>query len=95
DPKCEQPIDSGTGVERFLRWAFDTQEGACVQFFYGGSDGNENNFHSKEECEEACLNKPQPEPVPPPIPICEQPIDRGYGGEFYTRWAFDTQEDAC
>lgn len=30
--------------------------GKCQQFWYFGCDGNENNFLSKIECENSCLN---------------------------------------
>ena len=37
------------------RFRFDTEAGACVEFFYGGCGGNENNFKTKEACEAACV----------------------------------------
>lgn len=30
--------------------------GGCSRFWYGGCDGNENRYKSKEECEQICVN---------------------------------------
>ena len=38
-----------------LKWRFDAKEGRCVQFWYGGCDGNANLFNSNEECEGKCI----------------------------------------
>ena len=33
---------------------FDSSDGQCKDFIYGGCEGNANNFRNKEECEELC-----------------------------------------
>jgi len=38
-----------------IAWTF-TEESGCVQFEYGGCMGNKNNFATKEECEQICIN---------------------------------------
>lgn len=44
------------------RWYFDTQDKQCRQFYYGGCDGNGNNFENEEQCIRRC-DKNQPPPV--------------------------------
>jgi len=49
------------------RWTYDQLKGRCELFFYGGCEGNGNNFESKAACHkkcappieiESCVNKP-------------------------------------
>lgn len=39
-------------------WYYDTAEGRCMEFWYGGCDGNQNRFGSKEACEKVCVEPP-------------------------------------
>ncbi len=41
-------------VIRSLRYYFDATEGRCKEFFYGGCEGNKNNFRDMESCEARC-----------------------------------------
>lgn len=36
-------------------WGYNSTEGDCVLFKYGGCEGNENRFWTKKECEDACV----------------------------------------
>ncbi|EYC10300.1 hypothetical protein Y032_0056g2667 [Ancylostoma ceylanicum] len=38
-------------------FGYDTAQGKCVEFMYGGCKGNENNFVAMENCEKECLDK--------------------------------------
>lgn len=58
---CSQPIVSGPCKARIERFGFDPKANACVRFSYGGCQGNENNFETREACEAAC-GAPPPEP---------------------------------
>ena len=51
---CMQPKEKGTCMNYETRFYFDTTLAKCMQFEYGGCDGNENNFESAEECESSC-----------------------------------------
>ncbi|MCP9259675.1 Papilin [Dirofilaria immitis] len=57
---CSLPQDQGTichpGYK--LLWYYDTAEGRCKQFWYGGCDGNDNRFATKEQCEMICVKPP-------------------------------------
>uniref|UniRef100_A0A915Q5B9 Papilin n=1 Tax=Setaria digitata TaxID=48799 RepID=A0A915Q5B9_9BILA len=57
---CSLSQDQGTvchpGYK--LLWYYDTAEGRCKQFWYGGCDGNNNRFTTIEECEAVCVQPP-------------------------------------
>lgn len=67
---CELPLANGPCTAAFNRYYYDGN-GLCRPFLYGGCDGNENNFETREECEAAC---------PQALPDCEQPTDCQIGG---------------
>ncbi|KAL4545822.1 hypothetical protein Ndes2526B_g00464 [Nannochloris sp. 'desiccata'] len=48
---CTMPPIMGRCRGIFPRWYWDSEEGRCVEFSFGGCGGNENNFASKQECE--------------------------------------------
>ena len=51
---CTLAQDRGPCKGAFRRWRFDQEKDECVQFLYGGCQGNKNNFVSKTACQEAC-----------------------------------------
>ena len=51
---CKLPKDSGFGRAMLLSFYFDANAGQCKEFSYGGNGGNENNFVTKQECEQTC-----------------------------------------
>lgn len=57
---CNLPQDQGTVCQPGYKlvWFYDTTEGRCSQFWFGGCGGNENNFASKEQCEQICVEPP-------------------------------------
>ncbi|KAF8763266.1 Kunitz-type U19-barytoxin-Tl1a like protein [Argiope bruennichi] len=55
--KCSQPAETGLCRGFFPRYYFDKETGQCKKFVYGGCGGNENNFKTEEECENACGNR--------------------------------------
>ncbi|KAL0859200.1 hypothetical protein ABMA27_011017 [Loxostege sticticalis] len=58
ESRCSQPIESGICFGNFDRFAFDSNTGKCTEFVYGGCGGNDNLFHTLEECRSACENVP-------------------------------------
>ncbi|GMS79468.1 hypothetical protein PENTCL1PPCAC_1643 [Pristionchus entomophagus] len=58
---CGQPQDQGkqcAGTSYKLMWYYDTAEGRCSQFWYGGCEGNDNKFPTQELCENVCIEPP-------------------------------------
>ncbi|KAL3989232.1 Kunitz/Bovine pancreatic trypsin inhibitor domain family protein [Acanthocheilonema viteae] len=55
---CELPVAQGVGNETITRWFADRNDRSCTSqckmFTYRGLKGNQNNFLTKEECEEQC-----------------------------------------
>ncbi|ETN82803.1 Kunitz/Bovine pancreatic trypsin inhibitor domain protein [Necator americanus] len=52
---CNMKEDEGPCKALLKRWRWDFEEGNCVEFNYGGCEGNQNNFETKEKCLERCL----------------------------------------
>lgn len=44
----------------YSRFAFDSVQGKCVPFVYGGCRGNQNNFFTIEECQTTCEHMSTP-----------------------------------
>jgi len=52
---CQLPAVKGPCEGSRLRYYYDSQNRVCGEFTFGGCLGNENNFQSKETCEQRCL----------------------------------------
>ena len=50
--KCQQPSEQGNGQDYSVRWFYNGS--ICTRFWYGGSNGNDNNFETEEECQREC-----------------------------------------
>ncbi len=55
---CALPRVSGMCEAYMPSWGYDRSSGKCHQFVYGGCQGNENRFGTKDECELRCSNIP-------------------------------------
>jgi len=79
--RCYMQDDSGPCNSRLPRWFFNAKTSDCELFYYGGCQGNRNNFGSKKSCLMKChpqglnlyKNKntvlfPTPAPYPTPDP---------------------------
>uniref|UniRef100_A0A2L2XZH5 Putative serine proteinase inhibitor n=1 Tax=Parasteatoda tepidariorum TaxID=114398 RepID=A0A2L2XZH5_PARTP len=51
---CEQEKETGLCRGYFPRYYYNKQTGECEKFIYGGCGGNDNNFSSKDNCEQVC-----------------------------------------
>ncbi|KFM75510.1 Tissue factor pathway inhibitor, partial [Stegodyphus mimosarum] len=54
-PVCEQEKVVGPCRAGFRRFFFNKETRQCELFIYGGCQGNNNNFLTKEDCEATCL----------------------------------------
>lgn len=52
--ECKEPMKVGPCRALFPRFYYDVNAGKCTGFGYGGCMGNNNNFATKEECEQRC-----------------------------------------
>ena len=55
DVDCGLVGESGPCRAAIIRWYYDAYDKKCLEFIYGGCRGNENNFVSKDKCEEKCM----------------------------------------
>ncbi|KAH8412071.1 hypothetical protein KR222_008446 [Zaprionus bogoriensis] len=55
DEICSQrPAVVGICLALIRSWSYDQWDNRCFEFIYGGCDGNDNRFRTKEECEAKC-----------------------------------------
>ncbi|XP_076464212.1 papilin-like isoform X2 [Babylonia areolata] len=52
---CNLPADPGPCEALIPSFFFDKKDGTCKNFTYGGCQGNENRFASREDCENTCI----------------------------------------
>lgn len=52
--RCTEPPLTGPCRASMTRWYYDPLSRECHRFNYGGCQGNENNFDTKDTCMEAC-----------------------------------------
>ena len=51
---CYAPRVQGTCQEYVARWHYNITDGRCHPFYYGGCEGNNNNFLTDGECYSFC-----------------------------------------
>ncbi|KAM7124872.1 eppin-like [Molossus nigricans] len=51
---CNLPKDPGLCMAYFRRWWYDKKNDTCYSFIYGGCQGNNNNFQTKDLCQSMC-----------------------------------------
>lgn len=68
------------------RYYYNSQDGLCDVFGYGGCEGNNNNFQSFDECDSKCGAVQDP---------CSLPAIYGRCQENITRFHYDSQRGEC
>lgn len=63
---CKLPALVGECRNYVNRWYFNSLEGRCRQFYYGGCGGNDNNFATEYECEGRCIDSGRLTTIAPP-----------------------------
>uniref|UniRef100_A0AC35FTJ1 BPTI/Kunitz inhibitor domain-containing protein n=1 Tax=Panagrolaimus sp. PS1159 TaxID=55785 RepID=A0AC35FTJ1_9BILA len=63
--RCSQPLNVGVGNSNLQRWYFNPLTQQCQPCFYKGLQGNENNFLSRQDCENSCAKKSGPQILKP------------------------------
>ncbi|XP_052893823.1 tissue factor pathway inhibitor-like [Anopheles moucheti] len=54
DEQCKLPPRRGVCRALLPRYRYDPSQKECIEFKFGGCDGNANNFMSYKQCMEAC-----------------------------------------
>ena len=73
---CTLPKAAGSCADWTARFHYDVIAGKCVHFWYGNCHGNNNNFLTRAECQQACPSGPaSAQWTPGPAPI--DPASRG------------------
>ncbi|XP_077346906.1 carboxypeptidase inhibitor SmCI-like isoform X1 [Lithobates pipiens] len=80
---CDQPKDPGPCEVYIPSYYYDQEAKTCKDFVYGGCQGNENNFLTKEECDRTCN------------PVCDQPPDTGPCKMHIDRYYYDQEAKTC
>lgn len=90
-------MDHGTCDKYKIYWYFNRVDRECVRFYYGGCDGNQNRFESRENCEMACKMSTEEKALLLKLPArCLATMEYGNNcGEIQPRWYFDTQNKLC
>ena len=84
DP-CLMSVEPGPCRQKLARWFYSSVSARCVQFQYGGCEGNQNRFMSEDICLEQCQHL-NGEPVQPlPTGTMQMPE---VGGEFILNLLF-------
>ncbi|XP_014217269.1 papilin isoform X2 [Copidosoma floridanum] len=83
---CFLPDERGPCTNYVNKWFYDSREGICKQFVYGGCSSNGNAFNSREECEYRCGDVQDPCTMPVLVGPCNGSVP-----QFY----YDRRADAC
>ncbi|CAF0945237.1 unnamed protein product, partial [Brachionus calyciflorus] len=96
DP-CELPMDVGSCDNYKIYWYYNNIDKECSRFYYGGCEGNQNKFETKEMCEMDCKMSPEEKAELLKLPKqCLEPMDYGSDcDELSPKWYFDTQLKQC
>lgn len=52
---CSLEKERGPCKNYTVNWFYDMEYGGCSRFWYGGCEGNDNNFRSQDECKDVCV----------------------------------------
>lgn len=81
---CQLPKIEGPCRGDFRQWYYDKNSDRCLQFRYGGCEGNPNRFNDRLSCESRCVRSVIPTAASPLIvaPVrlsdaCIFPLDPG------------------
>ncbi|XP_071138582.1 carboxypeptidase inhibitor SmCI-like [Mytilus edulis] len=84
DNVCDLPKVVGPCKASIKRFHYDVQTGRCKRFFYGGCEGNYNNFETRQDCVTSCKKR-----------VCTLPKLIGDGPFSRTGWFYNTDLMKC
>ncbi|XP_068426632.1 collagen, type XXVIII, alpha 1b [Clinocottus analis] len=53
--RCHHVLDPGPCRDYVVRWYYDAKGNSCAQFWFGGCQGNGNQFETERSCKETCV----------------------------------------
>ncbi|KAJ8737123.1 hypothetical protein PYW07_000394 [Mythimna separata] len=92
--KCLLRPDTGPCRADILSYYYDGRQQKCYQFFYGGCQGNGNNFRTRKECHDECFLSHGMDSFHRPY-FCGLAFDYGTCFGQYNRWAWDPKYEIC
>ncbi|XP_064464179.1 carboxypeptidase inhibitor SmCI-like [Ornithodoros turicata] len=104
---CHLLKDEGLCKGFYPKYFYDTSDGQCKEFIYGGCYGNLNNFDTYNECKKVCggtSRKYGPKSSARGLAsdaesenpvICELPKEQGMCDDFVIRFYYDLQDRNC
>lgn len=72
--KCDAPSQRGPCTDYVVRWYFNTTLQECAQFWYGGCQGNNNRYETRDECEAECTATETPTTEDPGRAFKQKPL---------------------
>ena len=72
------------------RWFYDQDSRSCQNFTYGGCFGNANNFLTREDCEDLCLDDRNDVED-----VCDINVDAGPCQGHFPRWGYEKETGSC
>ncbi|XP_061884796.1 tissue factor pathway inhibitor 2 isoform X1 [Entelurus aequoreus] len=86
---CLLQADEGPCRGDIQRYYYNTISQKCEVFYYGGCQGNANNFKTYQECQKTCFRIPK-------IPqMCRFPKEEGPCRALFTRYFFNMTSMQC
>lgn len=92
---CYKPVEVGPGRAYIPSYFYNPSTKECEFFAYGGIQGNENRFKSKEECEKSCTPKPNRNKIITTSDICSMKAKSGPCLAYFEKYYFNKQTNSC
>ncbi|PRD28418.1 UNVERIFIED_CONTAM: Ppn [Trichonephila clavipes] len=83
---CFLTQDSGPCNLAEVNWYYDSSDGVCKEFYYGGCKGNRNRFKTRKECETSCFQAQD---------VCSLAVVKGPCSGTFTQWYYDKDQEDC
>ena len=92
---CKLKSDVGPCRAIIPKWYFDYSTSQCIQFNFGGCQGNGNNFFTKEECNDFCKSNSGKRQGSSPEEVCALPSTTGPCRAMMPRYFFNSATRKC
>ncbi|XP_037498262.1 actinia tenebrosa protease inhibitors [Rhipicephalus sanguineus] len=89
--QCFMKFEPGPCRASIPKWFYNHTAHECQLFIFGGCGGNQNNFATKEKCQQLCQGNEKL----PPSQVCSQNKRVGSCRAAFPRWYFDKAKGKC